>query len=206
MVEPGYADDMQALARKVVQLQTMLRDLRQLQVGYRVNPHARDSITPPTVPAYFDPEQQPQLGPRGDEQPTLASWKDTRDQHDRVTAAVRGFATLYPTIYVLLQQDRLQELAAAGTAEKMQSVVEAALAHAVAKIAESRSLLGADIAYYDLVALHGQLFNGNAAVPFAPPVTGRILSTQALRRTISQTRRLGSSGSSSASGWLPPRP
>ncbi len=169
IAEPAYIEDVQAMARKVRTLQQSLRALTRIQVGHQVNMNRRDSISPPYLPAYFDPDKAPQVAPDGKEQPQLATWQQTKTQHDRLTAVVRGFASLYPSIYVLLQQDRLDELANAGTAEQARTAMEGTLRRTVDKIGESQTMLSSgDIAYFDLIALHSQLFTGPIAVPFTP--------------------------------------
>lgn len=167
VAEPGYVEDVQALARQIQRVQQMTRELRQVKVGYRVNVHARDPSALHQLPAFFDPEQRPQIPPDGSEQPALATWDQTKTQHDRLTSVVRGFANLYPSIYVLLAQDRLGELTTAGSAEQAKEVTAEAFRRTLAKIAESREMLRTgDIAFYDLVALHSQLFDGRSNVPF----------------------------------------
>ena len=169
VAEPGYVEDVQALARQVQRVRQMVGEIRGVQVGYRINVYAREHSANGTVPAYFDPEQRPQISPHDTEQPPLATWDQTKAQYDRLTSVVRGFANLYPSIYVLLAQDRLGELTAAASAEQAKEVVAKALEDALAKIAESRQMLRTgDISYYDLVALHSQLFDRRANIPFQP--------------------------------------
>lgn len=168
VVEPGYLQSLQVIAGKVASLQNFLKELRRIQVGYfrARDPEAR--ITE-EYPSYFNPDRPPSIGPKGNEVPPLPAWSVVKEQHDRASAVISGFANTYPTIYALLRDDRLEELAEAEDTTKAMVLIADSLWKVIEKIDESQQKLDTDdIEFSDLVPVYTQLFSGSVPVPFTP--------------------------------------
>lgn len=165
--QPGYLEDIQAIAIQVAQLQKKLDELKTIRVGYNTEYDAEGMAW--TSPANFNPESRPDSPPRGDESPPMADWETTKTQFDRVSAVISNFANLYPSIYALLRDEKLEELANAGDAAQAQAVIGESLNKVLEKISESNEKLSTeDIEYSDLVPIYTQLFNNSVQTDFGP--------------------------------------
>lgn len=170
VAEPEYVEGVQRIAVQVSQLQSVLRQLRQIKVGYNTSiTYGLETVSEHEFPAPFNPDSPPDRAPEGTEDPPYARWEQVKTQHDRVTAVISGFANLYPSIYVLIQEERLDELAQAGTAAKAKEVIEATLRKAVEKSDEADNKVATqDIEFYDLLPVHARLFSGSSKEMLAP--------------------------------------
>jgi hypothetical protein len=167
--EPGYVDGIRAVGAQVMELQKLVKALTKIQVGYSVDYDPESGMEAGESPAYFNPESQPDRAPKGNEAPPLASWEATKAQHDRVTAVIRNFANLYPSIFVLIQQEKLEGLGKAGSSAQATAIIEDSLRQSLGKIDETKGMVDSgDISYFDLIPVQQQLFAGAPAVSFTP--------------------------------------
>jgi hypothetical protein len=159
--QKGYLEDIMSIAVKVRQLQKDRDKLRDINVGYKVQ-YVRGSRF--EYEETFNPESSPPpIGPKGSESPPIPTWEQVNDQHIRLSAVISGFANLYPSIYTLIQQDKLDEVAKQGDAAKAREMIAESLRKTLEKIRESdEKIVSDDITYYDLVPIHTQLFSGAA--------------------------------------------
>ena len=167
LAQPGYLEGIKAIGVQVMKLDEKLMALRRIQVGYSTYRDVLSGAPMGDVPARFDPENEPEKGPDPHETATMPSWDVTKKQYDRVDAVVRGFANLYPSIYVLIREGKLETLTKAGSAAQAGVVLADSLRHSRAKIEQAEGMLGGSIAFYDLVPLHQQLLSGSAGLGFA---------------------------------------
>ncbi|HKG62314.1 MAG TPA: DUF4157 domain-containing protein [Pyrinomonadaceae bacterium] len=171
VVEPEYVEGIQKIAAQVSELQSALKQLRQINVGYiRIeNPDMDSAVWSTEFPAPFNPDSRPDRPPNGDENPPYGDWQQIKGQYDRVSAVVSSFANLYPSVYVLIQEDRLDELAQAGSAAQAKGVVGTTLRKALEKAQEAdQKVATQDISFYDLLPVHARLFSGSSKELLAP--------------------------------------
>jgi len=172
--QEGYLEDILAIAAKVRLLQKDQDELRRIKVGYKVTYKTmRGDVFEWETPVTFDPESPPRSGPKGTESPPIPTWAEVNDQYMRLGAVISGFANLYPSIYTLIQQDKLEELTQQGEAAKAREVIAGSLRKTLEKINESdEKITSGDISYYDLVPIQTQLFGGvpnPLAIPYRYP-------------------------------------
>jgi hypothetical protein len=166
--EPGRREDelaaIQRDAENVSRAQEYQRAMRTLLVGYEYrddHPGIGPSLNP--VPAFFDPEHAPLMGPNGDEQPALASWEATKLNYDRMTALVAGVANANPAIFATLRDGTTANLASEDPNQALMTV-HTALSKVLADIDATGPKVGGVLDYRDLKPIHEQLFGGARAV------------------------------------------
>ncbi len=178
--------EIQEAAKKVDQAQKAQAQLRLIQVGYEYKPPPGEYNGPgpyeppsgeyseptPMQEASFDPERPPQVGPKGDEQPPLATWQQVKDVYDKLTAVITGFSNAYPAIYALVGEDaaggKVAQVAQ-DDPKKARAVIDQALRRVFQKIEEAVSKIdNDDIDYRDLIPIHSQLFEGMPAPSGTP--------------------------------------
>lgn len=158
---PGYLEATLAMIPNIVKLRKFLEELKQIKVGY--SPVSDCLFGDCRYPATFNPEYAPSIQPDGSEVPAWPKYEEVKSQYDRVSSVISAFANIYPLIYILIQQDRLEEVNNAGDATKAKEVIGEALRKTHEKVKESKEkITTADIEYYDLQLIQTQLF-GNAA-------------------------------------------
>lgn len=168
---PGYLEAVRSVAPKVLRLKNYLNELQRIHVGYNYEmiggPHGEGTIQ--EMPATFNPDRAPDIPPRRNEFPAWPTWDEVKLQYDRVGAIIASFASLYPSIFVLIQQDSLEELTELENAELAREKIIEALTEVREKISESdNKIVTRDIEYYDLMLLYEQLFNNSVNVQFSP--------------------------------------
>ncbi|MGI0494867.1 DUF4157 domain-containing protein [Alkalinema pantanalense CENA528] len=165
---PGYLEAVRSVAPNILQLKNILDQLRQIYVGYNTE-YEIETGTPYQVAAKFNPEAQPERPPEGNESPPWPTWEEAKNQYDRVDAIISSFASLYPSIYILIQQNKLEALVQAGDATKAQATVAEVMQITREKLDESdEKIRTEDIEYYDLMLIQSQLFNGSPKDIFIP--------------------------------------
>lgn len=163
-----YLEAVRSVAPNILQLKNILDQLLQIHVGYNTE-YEIETGTPYQVAAKFNPEAQPERPPEGNESPPWPTWEETKNQYDRVNAIISSFANLYPSIYILIQQNKLEVLVQAGDATKAQATVAEAMQTTREKLDESdEKIRTEDIEYYDLMLIQSQLFNGSPKDIFTP--------------------------------------
>jgi hypothetical protein len=161
---PGYLEAVQSVAPNVLRLKNYLDELRKIIVGQNPERICDEKCITINVPAFFDPESKPLYPSK-----SSPTWEEVKIQYDRVSAIIASFADLYPAIYILIQQDKLEDLVRAEDAAKAQDIIAGAMRAVKEKIAESDDkLVTGDIAYYDLMMIHSQLFSGFAKAGYTP--------------------------------------
>lgn len=187
----GYLEDMMAIAARVQQIIAARDELLQIVVGYNHLGVPQKGVKGGPLRVRFNPEARPEIPPTGEESPPLPTWQRTNERYQEAVSAIAGFANLYPSIYVLMQQGRLDEVAATGDATKAKGVIEETLRTTHEKIIEAQekisgggsdvTLPGEDetpIGYSDLVPIHSQLLAGagiadfSTAFPWQEPLFG----------------------------------
>jgi hypothetical protein len=165
--DPHYLEAVRAMVPGVLKLRKQLDDLKEINVGYH---QMSDCLFGDCKsPSRFNPEYKPGMDPDGDEDPPWPTWEEVKTQYDRVSAVISAFANMYPTIYILIQQDNLEELDQAGDSSKAQQVVFETLEKAYAKIQEADGKIASgDISFYDLKMIQTQLFSGGSQAVFDP--------------------------------------
>ncbi|MEP0916982.1 DUF4157 domain-containing protein [Leptolyngbya sp. DQ-M1] len=164
---PGYQGSVQSIIPGVLKLKNYLDELKQIRVGYVTIIHpgsGREFKSPVT----FDPERKPESPPKKTESPPWPTWEQVKTQYDRTSAVISAFANIYPSIYILIQRDKLETVAESTDAAKAQQVITEAMQKTNEKIKEATEKLGKDITHYDLKLIQAQLFSGSAQVPYEP--------------------------------------
>lgn len=157
----GYLEAVMAIAPKVMNLKNQMEQLKQIRVGYHEisDCMAGDCL----ADSYFNPEIRPSRPPNNTESPPWPTWEQTKTQYDRLAAVVSSFASRYPAIYILLQQNELNSFAQLQDSAKAKDLLESAFWKTNEKIDESvNKVNGTDIEYYDLPMIQSQLFSGSA--------------------------------------------
>jgi hypothetical protein len=163
---PDYLNQVRELVPQIVVLQKKMAELRQLRVGYRrqtIFASAMDEMGHEIETAIsFDPDSRPLYGPKGNEQPPWPTWEETNKQYQRINSVISAFASQYPTVYILMQQGKLEKLEQAEDSSKARDVILGAMQKTQGKIDESMQKLDAgSISYYDLKLIQNQLFTGD---------------------------------------------
>jgi hypothetical protein len=162
-----YLAEVQSMVPGVVKLKNYLEELKRINVGYykMSDCMAGDCKHPST----FNPERKPMMEPEGTESPAWPKWTEVKVQYDRTSALISAFASHYPSIYLLIQQDKLEKLSEAGDAAKAQAVILETLQKTGEKIDEADTKIAtADITYYDLKIIQNQLFSGSPKITYIP--------------------------------------
>lgn len=166
---------LQAAAAKVVSAQEAIERLNKIPVGYNTRKEY-DVVDMPgggwraidlgevTETAYFNPNQEPDSPPKGDEAMPMASWSETKSHYDALKGVIGGFANTYPAIYAMIRDGNTAEFAKSDSPEKAQAMVGGAMESLYNKIIEVKSKLGGDLDYRDLKPIHAQLFGGMKAL------------------------------------------
>ncbi|MGB1250259.1 MAG: hypothetical protein ACPG8W_06470 [Candidatus Promineifilaceae bacterium] len=154
--------ELQKIAKTVIQLQKMQEMLRTIPVGYRerfVGGHGGMVIIREV--ANFNPSGAPRHGPNGAEETPFASWDQVNQVHTSLMMAISGFSSSYPAIYTMLQQGEVDNLASQTTAEQAQLVVSQALGNVYENISETQpKIKSGDLDWRDLKPIHNQLYQG----------------------------------------------
>ena len=165
---PDYLQSVRLILPGVLKLKNQLRELEQLYVGYDLR-YYQKTDNAREEPARFDPARRPMAPPKKTESPPWPTWDEVKVQYDRTSAVISAFANLYPTIYLLLQQDKLDALDQAADASKAQQVVLEALQKTYDKIqAAKEEIASGKITHYDLKLLQTQLFDGTGKDIYTP--------------------------------------
>lgn len=165
--QTDYLESVRAIVPGVLRLKGFLEELKQIRVGYH---RVGDCIAGECKhESMFNPDYAPEMPPTGEESPPWPKWQDVKTQYDRTSALIAAFANIYPTIYILMQQDKLDTLGEAGDAAKAQEIIMTSMRETEEKIKESKQkIAGGDITYYDLKMIQTQLFSGPAQIPYEP--------------------------------------
>lgn len=169
---PDYLNQIRELVPQIVTLKKQMDQLTQLNVGYHtqhVYASAMDEMGHEIeYPVRFDPDRKPTRGPKETEQPPWPTWDETNLQYQRINAVISAFASQYPSVYILMQQGKLEALERAEDASKARDVVFDAMQKTQGKIDESIQKLDAGgISYYDLKLIQLQLFTGDVQAGYA---------------------------------------
>ena len=154
--------DIQEAARKVARAEEAQRALRALQVGWEweVTDHPGGGMRSTRVPASFDPAQAPMMPPRGDEDPPLAPYAQTKSHYDRASDVIRGQINRNPGLYAAAQDGGAAAVARATPAQARE-LVTAALRRVGSNIDATLPKLDTDdLDWRDLRPIHAQLFSG----------------------------------------------
>ncbi len=164
-VDPHYLEAVRAMVPGVIKLRKQLDDLKEIKVGY--HPVSDCLIGDCKSPTRFNPQYAPSMPPDGDEDPPWPTWEQVKAQYDRVSAVISGFANMYPTIYLLIQQDKLEELDKAKDSSQALKVVFETIQKANEKIKEAdNKIITGDISHYDLKMIQTQLFSGSSQAAY----------------------------------------
>ena len=155
---------MKLMAGFVAQIKQHREELLGLNVGTVPDtPHAptfQESRRPITYREYMKEKPRDIKPPiHGEARPTP---EQVNEQWEQATATLSGFANTFPTIYALLQQDKLDTLAKSTDATAALKVVKETLTTTYDKASEARGMimLETGIKYSDLTPIHQQLFGG----------------------------------------------
>ena len=183
MTEQNVANvqEIQAVAAKIRRAQLAQDELRQIPVGHRFVPRiAAQAVEfpPPNqaaaaqrfqrdpdrfTPSTFYPGSPPQFRPFGDENPAYQDWDEVKANYDLLTTQIAQFASRYPVLNTLIQEGRVEEFALASPMQARQVMVSE-LMPVLGNIERSRAELASDhLDYRDLVPIHHQLKQGQAA-------------------------------------------
>jgi hypothetical protein len=166
---PNYLQSVRPIAQGVLQLKKKLDELKQISVGYNTQYDPETGADVGDYPAMFDPEIKPDKPPKNTESPPWPTWEEVKTQYDRVSAVISAFANMYPTIYLLLQQDKLEALDQVGDAAKAEQVIRETLEKTEEKIQEADGkITSGKITHYDLKLIQTQLFSGAGKDVYAP--------------------------------------
>lgn len=164
---PNYLQSVRPIAQGVLKLKKQLDELKDIPVGY--NPVSDCLAGDCRTTARFNPEAKPTMEPDKTESPPWPTWEVVKVQYDRVSAVISAFANMYPTIYLLLQQDKLETLDEAGDGTKAKQVISETLQKTEEKIQEAEGKINSGkITHYDLKLIQTQLFSGSGKDVYAP--------------------------------------
>jgi hypothetical protein len=164
---PDYLESVRPIAKGVLTLKKQLDEFKEIRVGY--NSVSDCLFGACRSEAWFNPEHRPGMDPDKTESPPWPTWEEVKVQYDRVSAVISAFANMYPTIYLLIQQDKLEALDQAGDAAKAQNVIHETLEKTDEKIGEAADkITSGKISYYDLKLIQIQLFEGLGRDVFEP--------------------------------------
>lgn len=157
-------DELREIATEVLHGREAQAQLRQLKVG-KVTETEHDGFARMTYsyPVYFDPADPP--GRNVYDTEDSISWASVKEQWDKVTAVINGFANTYPVIYALLgNEDTADEALAQVAVDGPQgalTLIQGTMNGVLAKMAESREMIRSeDLDDRDLKPVHQQLFTG----------------------------------------------
>ncbi|MGE0059107.1 MAG: hypothetical protein AB7T32_14075 [Dehalococcoidia bacterium] len=156
-----HLKEMKLVASRVLEIKNKRQELLEIPVGYDDGGDGQ-----PKVAVKFKPKSPPKYSIEEIEKKPGAAYDKVNEQWTRASALISGFANTYPTVYTLLQQDRLDEFVKGGDASKSQSVIKDVLGKTYQKAEEAEVKIswGNAITPYDLVMLHSQVL-GNKKVP-----------------------------------------
>jgi hypothetical protein len=163
---PDYFEAVRSIVPGVLKLNNYLNELQKINVGYK--PISDCLAGDCRTEVSFNPESRPFTDPDGTESPPWPKWEDVKTQYDRTSAVISAFASIYPSIYILIQQDKLETLVESSDAAKALEVITEALQKTSQKIEEANGKIGGDITYYDLEMIQAQIFSGSAQIPYEP--------------------------------------
>lgn len=162
----GYVSQLMKMVPMLVKLRADREELLNLNVGYNTSGQGRSAAG--MVPAPYRPGKEPTFPPSGKEQPPMPTYARINSRYEEATSVIAAFANLYPSIYALMQQNRLEEVASAKNAAAATKVIGETLAKTHQTIITADRMLkegdgqeGEEIQYYDLVPLHTKLFDGS---------------------------------------------
>ncbi len=162
--ENEHFQSVKAMIPGIITLKKQLEDMRKLRVGYYNKP---DCLAGECLgDSFFNPEYEPSVPPKKTESPPWPEWKDVKTQYDRVSALIASFSEIYPSIYILIQQDKLDTLDQSKDSTEALKVIADALVKTRGKIVEAKGKINISIQYTDLKMTQVQLFNKTSAVPF----------------------------------------
>ncbi len=162
--QPDYLKAVREVVPDVLRLVNKLDDLRKVHVGYNTKFTCDEFgiCESYDVPVTFDPRSKPQ-------KPLEKVYEDVKGAYNQVNAHIASFGTQFPIIYVLIQQDRLEDVDEAAASKTAQDIIGEALRDVKAKIeGADEKLVTGDISYYDLKVLHPQLLKATFKTSFQP--------------------------------------
>lgn len=170
--------EIQAVAAKIRRAQLAQEELKQIPIGHRFLPRVTAQMVeiPPLsqaaaeqrhqreperfAPSTFNPRMPPQYRPFGDENPAYLDWEEVKAQYDILNAQIAQFASRYPVLNTLIQEDRVEEFAL-GSPMQARQVMVSELMPVLGNIERSRAELSSGhLDYRDLVPIHHQLKQG----------------------------------------------
>ena len=113
------------------------------------------------IPAHFNPEKPPDSTRKEDGDENLQTWEGTKKQYDRFTDCILGLSNRYPSIYALVRDEKIAEFTDSDSSKAV-SMVNDSLNNVLNYINITNGKIDEnEISFYDLVPIHGQLFDGS---------------------------------------------
>ncbi len=161
-----YLQEIQRASLHVTRAQQGIADLVNIPVGYNREGHSTggSSVGYDNVQANFNPNRPPESAPNGDESPPFASWSETKRQYDRLTAVISNFSNQYPSVFSLVEQERIDDLVGASNNEDAVQAIDRSLRFTYGKINESDSKIETDDLHWeDLIPIHQQVYDNGVS-------------------------------------------
>lgn len=152
--------EMQAIAAEVARAKQGQQKLQSLQVGWELEEtgDVHKPFATEKTPVYFRPGVPPmyRTGPGGATPP--ASYEECQKEYDSAQLAVDAVASVYPTIFAMVQSGEVTKVEADPGAARQQ--MGKALQGLQQKIDAAVPKIGSGVDFDDLVPIHGALFGG----------------------------------------------
>ena len=151
--------EMQELAKEVARAQQAQKALLNVNVGFEFEETGDEhkSFARELTPVTFNPNARPMYDIFGDKRPA-ATWEETKTQYDDVTQAIAAVTSVYPTLFALVQDGKVSEVAEDPALARKQ--MTDALVGLQKKIDEAVPKIGNGVDFADMVPIHSDLLNG----------------------------------------------
>lgn len=114
---------------------------------------------PKYMPAYYR-GGQPEIAPRGDENPALFTYEQVDVHYQTCKSIIDGYSKRYPGLYQLAADGKLQELAEKESPLEAQAMIGESLRTLMGNIDKTIAAVPDDLDYQELHPIHAQLKGG----------------------------------------------
>lgn len=178
--QSGNVAEIVKVAKLVKDAQKARVKLGWVDVGYR---HPTVTIRPSQkVPVKFNPFNlnfKPELPPYGTENPPMPTWDKTKEVYDKISAIIDGYSEKYPAIFVLIRDNKIDEVAQGNDQAKIRQTIAKPLQDTFDNILKTEPLLSAPGSDFplELEPIHQQFFKSQPPwnLPFQKSIANKAI-------------------------------